>query len=80
LQRESTDKEMHEDNVSFRACWVGACRGRKSMYCDKSCMNIVQEVGPDLANILDGKEGAVIDQLCDRDRKLTMNLIEGLET
>jgi len=46
---------MHEHNVSFRASWVGARRGGKSMHSNESRMNVVEEIGPDLANVFNNK-------------------------
>jgi len=57
LERELVDEEVHENDVSFSSTWVGAgCRG-PSVCADEGGIDVVQDVGPNLTDIMDLIQG-----------------------
>ena len=57
MERELVNEEVHENDVSFSSSWVGAgCRG-PSVCADKGGIDVVQDVGPNLTDIMDLSQG-----------------------
>ena len=57
MERELVNKEVHENNVSFSSSWVGAGYRGPSVCTYKGCIDVVQDVGPNLTDIMDLIQG-----------------------
>jgi len=54
LERESVDEEMEVDDVTLSAVGVGHGGSRPAVLLHELCVDVVEDVGPDLTDLVDG--------------------------